>query len=260
VWRWDQAEPFGNNVPDENPSGLGAFDLPLRLPSQYFDKETLLHYNYFRDCYDPGTGRFCQPDPMEVRGLVALQGLSSPASGGVNDAEASPAEFAFELSLTPALPAARSLNLYGYVDGDPVKRSDPLGLWSVTLQFYGGWGGGVVFGRNPNGSGFFSLRYGYGIGGGLSYNPLGQRPGYRKNTSPPPGCPPVGVGLGAFGFAGYNFGPANVGVAGAAGANFNFAGPGPFFNPYAGPTPHVNVRGGFGLGVGTAAGGQLTIY
>ena len=38
VWRWDQQEPFGNNVPDENPSGLGTFDLPLRLPGQYFEK------------------------------------------------------------------------------------------------------------------------------------------------------------------------------------------------------------------------------
>jgi hypothetical protein len=42
VWRWDQQEPFGNNVADENPNGLGAFDLPLRLPGQYFDKETNL--------------------------------------------------------------------------------------------------------------------------------------------------------------------------------------------------------------------------
>jgi carbamoyltransferase len=52
VWTWDQQEPFGVNVPDENPSGFGVFDLPLRLPGQYFDKETNLHYNYFRD-YDP---------------------------------------------------------------------------------------------------------------------------------------------------------------------------------------------------------------
>jgi uncharacterized protein RhaS with RHS repeats len=43
VWRWDQQEPFGSNPPDENPSGLGVFDLPLRLPGQYFDKETSLH-------------------------------------------------------------------------------------------------------------------------------------------------------------------------------------------------------------------------
>jgi uncharacterized protein RhaS with RHS repeats len=45
VWRWDQAEPFGVNPADENPSGLGTFNLPLRLPGQYYDKETNLHYN-----------------------------------------------------------------------------------------------------------------------------------------------------------------------------------------------------------------------
>jgi hypothetical protein len=38
VRRWDQQEPFGNNVPDENPSGIDVFDLPLRRPGQYFDK------------------------------------------------------------------------------------------------------------------------------------------------------------------------------------------------------------------------------
>jgi RHS repeat-associated protein len=67
VWRWDQQEPFGVSVPDENPSGLGVFDLPLRLPGQYFDKETNLSYNYFR-YYDPAVGRYIQSDPI---GLVA---------------------------------------------------------------------------------------------------------------------------------------------------------------------------------------------
>jgi RHS repeat-associated protein len=67
VWRWDQQEPFGNNVPDENPSGLVAFDLPLRLPGQYFDKETNVHYNYFRD-YDPETARYVQSDPVGLEG------------------------------------------------------------------------------------------------------------------------------------------------------------------------------------------------
>ena len=46
MWRWDQAEPFGNNPADENPSELGAFYLPLRLPGQRYDAETGLHYNY----------------------------------------------------------------------------------------------------------------------------------------------------------------------------------------------------------------------
>jgi RHS repeat-associated protein len=53
VWRWDPAEPFGTYSANENPSGLGTFVFNLRLPGQYFDKETNLHYNYFRD-YDPG--------------------------------------------------------------------------------------------------------------------------------------------------------------------------------------------------------------
>jgi len=63
VWRWDQQEPFGVNLPDENPSGLGTFDLPLRLPGQYYDQETNLHYNYFRD-YDPSLGRCGERDPV----------------------------------------------------------------------------------------------------------------------------------------------------------------------------------------------------
>jgi RHS repeat-associated protein len=60
-------EPFGNNPADENPSGLGAFDLPVRLPGQYFDQETGLHYNYFRD-YDTGLGRYVQSDPIGLLG------------------------------------------------------------------------------------------------------------------------------------------------------------------------------------------------
>jgi hypothetical protein len=32
VWRWDNQEPFGNDVPNENPSGLGTLVVPLRFP------------------------------------------------------------------------------------------------------------------------------------------------------------------------------------------------------------------------------------
>jgi len=75
-------------VPDENPSGLGAFDLPLRLPGQYFDKEANLHYNYHRE-YDPSIGRYVESDPMGLRA---------------------------------------GLNTYGYVSGDALTRIDPMGL------------------------------------------------------------------------------------------------------------------------------------
>jgi RHS repeat-associated protein len=62
VWRWDNAGPFGVGAPNENPSGLGAFSYNLRLPGQYYDQETGLHYNTFRD-YEPGTGRYVQGTP-----------------------------------------------------------------------------------------------------------------------------------------------------------------------------------------------------
>jgi RHS repeat-associated protein len=85
-------------VPDENPSGLGAFEFPVRFPGQYADKETNLAYNYFRDCYDPATGRYCQFDPIGLR-------------GGVNG--------------------------YAYVRGNPIRLRDPSGLWGIGI-FGGG--------------------------------------------------------------------------------------------------------------------------
>lgn len=56
--------------PDKNPSGLGVFEFPLRHPGQYDDPETGLFYNYFRDCYDPVLGRYCQSDPIGLRGGI----------------------------------------------------------------------------------------------------------------------------------------------------------------------------------------------
>ena len=69
VWRWENQEPFGNNPPEENPSGLGDFEFPLRFAGQYHDKETGLFYNYFRD-YDPQTGRYVQSDPIGLAGGI----------------------------------------------------------------------------------------------------------------------------------------------------------------------------------------------
>jgi RHS repeat-associated protein len=69
VWRWDQGEPFGNDVPNNNPSGAGAFDFPLRFPGQYFDRETNLAYNVMRD-YDPAIGRYVESDPIGLAGGI----------------------------------------------------------------------------------------------------------------------------------------------------------------------------------------------
>jgi RHS repeat-associated protein len=88
IWRWD-SDPFGEAAPDQDSDGDGTdFVFNLRFPGQYYDAETKTHYNYFRD-YNPATGRYTQSDPIGL-------------SGG--------------------------LNTYLYVNGNPVRYTDPQGL------------------------------------------------------------------------------------------------------------------------------------
>jgi RHS repeat-associated protein len=96
MWQW-QGEAFGHSLPDENPQGAGAFANNLRMPGQYFDAETGLFYNYFRD-YDPSVGRYVQSDPIGL-------------AGGVNT--------------------------YGYVGGNPISKVDPRGLDNPGMGPYG---------------------------------------------------------------------------------------------------------------------------
>jgi RHS repeat-associated protein len=65
VWSWE-SDPFGSAGPNENPSGLGTFPFNLRFAGQYFDVETGLNQNYFRD-YDPQVGRYVESDPIGLR-------------------------------------------------------------------------------------------------------------------------------------------------------------------------------------------------
>ncbi|WP_423815663.1 RHS repeat-associated core domain-containing protein [Ralstonia solanacearum species complex bacterium KE056] len=67
VWRWDQTDPFGATLPDENPTSLGTFTYNLRFPGQVYDAETGKHYNVNRD-YDPASGRYVQSDPIGLNG------------------------------------------------------------------------------------------------------------------------------------------------------------------------------------------------
>lgn len=93
IWRWDlTGSAFGSHSVQANPDGDGAnYALNLRYPGQYYDGESGLHYNYFRD-YDPATGRYVQSDPIGLEG-----GLST----------------------------------YGYVESQPLQLIDALGLQSV---------------------------------------------------------------------------------------------------------------------------------
>ncbi|OMH31652.1 RHS repeat-associated core domain-containing protein [Motiliproteus sp. MSK22-1] len=65
----------------------------LRFPGQYYDQETKLHQNYFRD-YDPSLGRYLQSDPIGLKG---------------------------------------GLNTYAYAFANPLTLTDRLGLYCEEI-------------------------------------------------------------------------------------------------------------------------------
>ena len=79
VWQWSYSA-FGDEKPavakyrfanlDVNPNpgttSIAEVTNNLRYPGQYADKESGLHYNYFRS-YDGRTGRYSQSDPIGLR-------------------------------------------------------------------------------------------------------------------------------------------------------------------------------------------------
>ena len=73
--------------------GFVQFVYNLRFPGLYYDQETGLNYNYFRD-FDPSTGRYVESDPIGL---------------------------------------ATGVNTYAYVEDNPISGFDPLGRFNGVL-------------------------------------------------------------------------------------------------------------------------------
>jgi RHS repeat-associated protein len=84
------ARPSPAATPAERSLGEGSIRI---LPGQYFDAETGLFYNYYRD-YDPQTARYVESDPIGLAG---------------------------------------GLNTYGYARQNPLRHVDPTGQATVCV-------------------------------------------------------------------------------------------------------------------------------
>ncbi len=94
VWNVE-FDPFGNDISAKARQGVYIRNVEnnLRFPGQFYDAETGLHYNYFRD-YNPKTGRYVESDPIGLRG---------------------------------------GLDIYNYVHNNTINRLDPSGLFDAIV-------------------------------------------------------------------------------------------------------------------------------
>jgi len=127
VWAADY-KPFG-----EVTTTITAVENRIRFPGQYYDGESGLHYNYFRD-YNPKVGRYNQADKLDIVGRTIDPQLVMLGFG-----DAGWFEFNGKTYYDNKSDYSVHLNHpYGYANQNPLYWYDSFGLdvnyWSGTAR------------------------------------------------------------------------------------------------------------------------------
>jgi RHS repeat-associated protein len=102
--------PFGEPL-----SITGTITNNLRFPGQYYDEETGLHYNYFRN-YKPEVGRYIEADPI-LQPMLNLQTSESGCS-----------KTRITWHVLSLISKPQNLHIYAFVGNNPINYTDPTGL------------------------------------------------------------------------------------------------------------------------------------
>ena len=146
VWRAAR-QAYGGSVPDEDPDGTPPIvTFNVRLPGQYFDADTSLHYNRHR-WFDPSIGRYVNADPIGQFGILARRSVAHSRAAGspqLDFARRSVRPLGVTLALIDdprlgLMPGHGASNTYQYALGSPEVAVDPSGEISAL-----GLGGGMM--------------------------------------------------------------------------------------------------------------------
>jgi len=131
----------------------------------------------------------------------------------------------------------------------PCRTEEDRDTWALTLGGYDVLGFELQFGQDQ-GNNFVTLRFGFGIGGGISYTPYASIPGpalENRNQD--------GFVLSASGQAKFAAGPLSAKLEGGAARNYAEGVSG----PYGGPNFSFRNRT-LGIGASGSIAGQATYY